>query len=566
MFGTLRKHRNWVLVIIIAFMVVPLLYWTDQTGGRGGGGGGATGPKVNGKTITAKMIEDYAREVRLLYFLNFRKWPEEDRERAQQIGFDLENEAYLRLFRVAKAEEMGVEVSDDLLRDLTIRLLGDPAQGGMPVDKFAREVLSQSSPPLTLDDFERFVTHDAAIQQLGSAVGAAGRLVTMDEAEEAYRRERQELAGDIVFFSLSNYLNKVVITNGALSNFFTMQAARYRVPERVRVSYIEFPKTNFIAEANERLAAITNLDFQLRDIYYKAGTNAFKDTNGNLMPEAEALTQIKEDQRDRLALSLAARRANEVANKLYDKQPLTLEAFEKTAEEEKFPTGVTMPFDIEEGPTNLVVSERFAQEAFQLDPTNKPVSFQPIGGSNGVYLIALKEKISGRPQAFGEVREKVEEDYKRFNAFTLARSSATNFIAQVTNSMPQKSFGEVAQQLGLKAETLPPISQNSQSLTNLEERLNARQLTSIMFSTEPGNVTPYIPNPPDGGYVAYVKSKLPIDEQKMREELPRFVAEMRYQRQNEIFNQWFRKQVEKETWLRDLLEKNRQAKQPAQPG
>ena len=100
----------------------------------------------------------------------------------------------------------------------------------------------------------------------------------------------------------------------------------------------------------------------------------------------------------------------------------------------------------------------------------------------------------------------------------------------------------------------------------LEERVDVRRLQSIMFSTEPGKLSPYLPNPPEGGYLVYVRAKLPIDEKKMREDLPKFVAEMRYQKQNEIFNQWFRKQVEKELWLRELLEKNRKAKQPSQPG
>jgi hypothetical protein len=540
MFGTIRRHQNWLWFVIIGLMIVSLLYWTDQRGDGSGRGKVADAPKINGKTVTPQTLDDYAREVRLLYFLNFRKWPEQNPEHAQQINFDLENEAWLRLFRVSKAEELGIQVSDQLLRDLTTRLLGD-----YPVDKFAKDVLEKANPPLTLDDFERFVTHDAAIQQLGTVVGAAGRMVTPGEAEETYRRDHQELAGEIVFLSISNYLSKVVITNGALSNFFSLSSARYRVPDMVKVSYVEFSKSNYFADADKQFASVTNLDYQIRDLYYRAGTNSFKDTNGNVLPEAEALTKIKEDQRDRLAISFAARRANEFANKLYDQKGLTLATFEKLATDEKLPLGVTPAFDIENGPTNMVVSEKFAQEAFQLDLATKPVSFQPIGGSNGVYLIALKEKIPGRPQTFQEVASKVTEDYKRMNAYTLANNEATNFIGRVTNAISQgKTFREVAQQLKLNAEALPPISLSTESVTNLEERVNIRQLRQVLFSTEPGKVSPYI-RTPDGGYVVYVKEKLPIDDKKMREDLPKFEAEMRYHKQNEIFNQWFRKQVEK---------------------
>ncbi|HWN95751.1 MAG TPA: peptidylprolyl isomerase [Methylomirabilota bacterium] len=540
MFVTLRRHRNWVLVLIVAFMIIPLLYWTDQTSGSGRGGGAADRvTEINGRIVTPRMLGEVQREVRLLYFLNFRKWPEEDHERAQQIGFDLENEAWLRLFRVGKAEEAGIHVSDKAVAELAHRLLGD-----YPVDRFEKEVLLPNA--LNADDFERFVMHDAAIQQLSSVVGAAGRMITPAEAEQLYRRENQELSGDIVFFSLSNYLSKVVITNGALTNFFGQQMSRYRVPDKMRVSYVEFAKTNFLADADKEIGNVTNLQARLLEIYYKAGTNSFKDTNGNVLSETAALEKIKDEQRDRLALNFAARRANEFANKIYDKQPLRAENLELAASEEKLPVHVTMPFDIREGPTNLDVAPRFAQVAFSLDPINRPISFEPIAGEKGIYLIALKDTIPGRAQSYEEVRDKVTDDYKHFNAYTLARNDGTNLVGIATNGLVQgKTFEESAQKLGLKVETLPPISQSTDSLTNLEARLNVRQLKSIVFSLEPNTVSSYIPNPPDGGFVVYVRAKLPFDETKLRQALPKFTAELRYQKQNEIFGQWFRKEVEK---------------------
>jgi hypothetical protein len=557
MFGTIRRHQNWLWFFIIGAMIVGLLWWTDQTTGRKGGRGinGGNAPQLNGKTITPKTLGEAEREVRLLYFLNFRKWPEQDHERAQQIGFDLETEAYLRLFRASKAEEAGVRISDQAIVDLVHRLLGE-----YPVDKFVKEVLEPNG--LKVDDFERFVTRDAAIQQLSSVVGAAGRLIPPAEAETIYRREHQELAGDIVFFHLSNYLSKVVITNGALAAWHSNQAARYRVPDRIRVSYVEFAKSNFLADADKQFATVTNLDLQLRELYFKSGTNTFKDTNGNVLSESAALVKIKEDQRDRLAIGFAARKANEFANKLYDKKEQRAENLESVAKEEGLNVQVTMPFDIETGPTNLDVSPKFAEIAFKLNAAENPISFQPIPGENGVYIIALKDTVPGRAQSFDEVRDKVTEDYKQINAFTLTRNEATNFIARATNALAQgKTFEEAAQQLNLKAETLPPISQSTESVTNLEERLNVRQLKNIMFSLEPGKVSSYIPNPPHGTFVVYVRAKLPFDETKVRQELPKFIAELRYQKQNEIFGQWFRKQIEKETWLREMIDKSSKARQ-----
>lgn len=537
MFGTIRRHQSWLWVFIIAAIIVSFVVYFQPGGGPNNPNAGASAFELNGKPVTEKMIRGAASEVRLLYFLNFRRWPEQDSERAQQMGFDIETEAYLRLFRASKAEEAGIRIPDQTVADLARRLMGD----NVDADRFAKELLIPNG--LSLDDFERFVRNDAAIQQLSSVVGAAGRLVTTAEAETLYRQEHQEVGGDIVFLNLSNYLGSVVVTNGALTNWYNMRG--YRTPEKVQVSYVEFALTNFHAEADKRFTEVTNMNQQLQDIYFKAGPDNFKDTNGVVMTQSNALAKIREDQRDRLAMSFAARRANEFANQLYDKQPVTVANFLALAASNGLPVQTSMAFDREEGPTNLNVSPKFVTTAFSLNATSNPVAVQPVEGETGLYIIALKQNIPSEPEPFELIKAKVEDDYKRYNAFTLAYSAATNFIAKATNGLAQgKTFEELAIASGLKAETLPPISARTESVTNLEERIDVRRLKSTMLTLEAGKVSTYMPNPPDGGYVIYVRGKLPIDETKLRAELPKFLSELRYQKQNEIFNKWFSKQLE----------------------
>ncbi len=547
MFGTIRRHQSWLWAIIVVLMIISLLYWVDQRPNGGGSQMGEQATVLNGKTVTPTMLKEALREVDLLYFLNFRKWPEQDSERAQQMGFDKDNQAWLRLLRVAKAEEAGVRVSSDTVATLAKRLLGD-----FPLDKFEKEVLQPNG--LSADDFERFVRHDAVIQQLSTVVGAAGRLITPAEAEALYRRDHQEVGGDIIFFNISNYLGKVAITNGALSNFFTLRQSTYRVPDRLRVSYVEFPKTNFYAEADKQFATVTNLELQLREMYIKSGgTNAFKDTNGVPLSESAALAQIKDDQRERMALGFANKRANEFANKVYDEatkgndpgRQILATLLDNVAAAEGLKTQITVPFDMEQGPTNLDVSPMFTRIAFSLNATNNPISFQPVPGQHAMYLIALKDMIPGRAQSFDEVKKQVEEDYRRMNAFSLTRTDATNFVARATNDLAKgKSFAELAQQANLKAEALPPISRATESITNLEERLDIRRLKGVALSLEPGKISDYIMNPPEGGYLLHVRAKIPFDEAKLRVELPKFTSQLRYQKQNELFDIWFNKQIE----------------------
>lgn len=541
--------------MVVAVTIVSFVVYFNPAEPAGGGGRGV--PQlgiIDGHRITPREFQEAAAETRLLYFLNYRKFPEMD-ETAAQRGFDLERETTLRLVRLAKVKEANIQVADSAVGEFARRLLGgDPAR----ITEFENQILRPAG--LTAADFERFVRNEAAVQQLSALYGAAGKLVTPAEAEEIYRRENQEVAAQVALFSVSNYLGRVTAADDVLMGWYSNQMARYRTPEQVSVAYVHFPSTNFTAEAEKQVAGISNLTARLQEAYFKIGTNNFKDTNGNVLPEDKAVAQIRSEERDRVAMMLARKKANEFANLLYDvlnnaKQP-NAGLLEQVARTNNLSVQVTRPFDAENGPTNLNVTPAFVQAAFSLNATSNPVLPQPLEGEHGFYIIALKETVPSRPQTFAEVKQKVVNDYKQSQAFTLMRAEATQFQTQLTNGLASgKSFDQLAAAAKVKTITLPPISRNTESLTNLDDVLNVRQLKNVVLSLEPNHASMFIPNPPDGGYIAYVKDRLPVNEAKMKEELPKFLAELRYMRQNQLFHQWFTKQVEKAAPNLPLLNK-----------
>ena len=46
------------------------------------------------------------------------------------------------------------------------------------------------------------------------------------------------------------------------------------------------------------------------------------------------------------------------------------------------------------------------------------------------------------------------------------------------------------------------------------------------------------------GFVVFLKSRLPANEEKMKQEMPRFMEEVRRARQGQAFQEWFRKSME----------------------
>ena len=55
--------------------------------------------------------------------------------------------------------------------------------------------------------------------------------------------------------------------------------------------------------------------------------------------------------------------------------------------------------------------------------------------------------------------------------------------------------------------------------------------------TSVGKASPFIPLR-EGGLLVYVAAKLPLDETRMKKDMPKFAEDVRRARQNEAFNMW----------------------------
>jgi parvulin-like peptidyl-prolyl isomerase len=70
-----------------------------------------------------------------------------------------------------------------------------------------------------------------------------------------------------------------------------------------------------------------------------------------------------------------------------------------------------------------------------------------------------------------------------------------------------------------------------------------QQLQETVFALPVGQSSKFIATA-DGGLVAYVKERLPVDAARMERELPFYLARMREQRQIVAFQEWFSRQVQ----------------------
>lgn len=555
MFGTIRKHQTWLWVLIISVVSIGMVVFFSPDVTLSGGGNADQGDygSINGDPIGATEYFEADKEVRLTEFLQTGKWPGNDEASSQRQ----ENQTVSRVFLVRKTREMGIRGSDKAAALMMHEQLREASAAQLET-----EVLKPNG--LKLADYERMVRNDVAIRQLLAAASVNARLVTPAEAEVLWRKENQESTAQLAVFWSSNYLSKVTITNGAISGFYSNRMSLYRLPDRLTVSYVEFPASNYFAEADTKLAGLTNLNEILSEYYNRGrnGTNGWTDTNGVVLTEVAAKDKIKDEMRRGEALLAARRAAADFGNELISQpDPNKASSLEEVARKRNVPVKTTKPFDRVGGLEEFAHEELaartedaqmetfqsfFREKAFALTP-DRPVLFTPIPGRQSIYIIALKSKIPSEQQPLDKVQEKVTADYKNFMALDMARKAGQAFQTNLTNGLAaKKSFTEIAAADKVTVIEVPPFSASTRSLTNLDSRISLRLLQNLASGIEVGQAGPYMPVQPqtDGGFIFYHKAHPPIDEAKLQAALPEFVAQIRSYRQNEAFQQWFRRQAE----------------------
>ena len=151
-------------------------------------------------------------------------------------------------------------------------------------------------------------------------------------------------------------------------------------------------------------------------------------------------------------------------------------------------------------------------------------------------------------------------DYRYDQAKNMARQNGLTFFMSLTNGLAQgKTFDALCADAKLQPLPLPAFSISTRSLPEVENQINLNMLKQLAFTTAPGKVSGFQWTA-EGGIILYVKAKLPVDETRMKTELPAFIAAVRQQRQQEAFQLWFQQEFSRN--VRALLAQPQQQPPP----
>lgn len=534
MFGTIRKHQTWLWVIIIGVMVLSMALFTQMSGSGNAQRRAGDHGEIDGKPITDAEFQNAWNEASLNYFMRYREFPEGTRN-----GWNQEQQAYERLFLNRKLEQYNIHADSDSVAKVAGLFLNTLGRGE-PYSLEEFEAQHLQSQRMTTDDFRRFAEHYVAIQQLVSVIGASGALTPPAEIESLYIQGHQEVKAQAVVFSASNYLANIPEPAPALlGQYYTNEEAQYREPDRMQVSYVHFNITNYLADAKQTLG--TNIDSEVEDIFRREGTNLL--TLGKT--ETEQKAKIHEYLIRGVALSNAWNSALSLQRNLTNSEDLNMLAKQKGLE-----VKITKPFDKEYGPSDLELPPNYpVSELFNLT-TDDPFLPTPLRAEDGVYILAFNKFIPSRVPPLEEIRSRVIADFKEFQATRTAQMSARLFEQTATNGLAKgQTFSEIASAAKVKPINLPPFSASTESLPDLEDKVDLNTFKQAVIETPTGKMTGLIPtrsavspDVPTGAMIVYVSERLPVDKTTMQADLPEFSKRVRQARENQAFDMWFAKE------------------------
>ena len=554
MIGTIRRHQNWLWGVVIAATIFSFVYYLSPSqSGAGAGFRDSSAPdlgSVNGEPITPAQLGAAEKEARLFYFLRTHTWPDPSDQNKQ-----IRHLAEQGLVIQSLLKDYKIIATTDAADRFTRQIFGVPPGQAMPQDKLndwiQNELMRKGG--LIWEDFDRFARHQAAQDYLMALFGMSGKLITPKEEEFFYRRENEPIVTEIVSFLATNYYGATVPSETNLQDYFTKHEAEYRLPDRVQINYVLFDPSNFMAKASQLVG--TNVDEKASEIYHQQGPDAFRDETNKPLSEPEAVAKIKKQMFQYAAFQEARKAANELLTALSEGRdaahPYTTSDLEKLAKARSLPYQTTEPFDEKNGCKDLVVPAKAMRVLFSLrtdapDDADRSLLYapSPLLGESNIYVVGLQNRFPSQVQPLSAVREQVLKDYREFKALELAKEAGEQFAGAAQFGLSQgKSFDAVCAAQKLKPENLPPFALVTTNPPPGLDKISFQHLEEAVFPVPTEQSSKYIPIN-DGGLVAYVKARQPVNEEKMKEELPFYLSRMREQRQVAAFQEWLSRQIQ----------------------
>lgn len=442
----------------------------------------------------------------------------------EEMNAALRKEAWQRVAVLRKAQAESILVTDEEVKQQIQMMPLFRAQNGAFDGNIYKAILQQLG--LTPRQAEELFREQIVIYKL-LACPAQAALISPYELEKAYHLYTDRFVLDYVVVPRAQVEKKVAVSKEEAQALFAQNPAAFRMPAKVRVSYVEFPVSSYSAKAVVPEGAALQVYNKNIEQYRVQTSNSMAAVEYKPFEkvEGEITKQLQQAAARKLAAEKAAEFVEKVAPKADGGQPNFAGAAAAAGLKIK-----TMPaFGAQDDLKGIDETAPFRQAAFSLD-TDADTSFSdPVIGKDTVYVLSLEQRYAAFIPTFDAVEAEVTKEVREQAIAKALAERAVEIDQAVVKSMSTgASFKAAVAPFGLKVQTTPEFDMSTESKDKY-----ADVLASLCINVPQGKLCK--PAPVEGGVLlACVTSRKSTDATvglpAIREELVDSLSRGRAQR------------------------------------
>jgi hypothetical protein len=515
----IRSRILWgffAIIISVAFVAVGSCFNEPQDSLVAG--------KINGKKISANTSDQVVQAIR-----GFGR--NRDNQTAANV---IDRRAWEQLAARMNAEKNGLSAGKEEIRAVLREAASFQGANGFDLNRY-RMILAEQG--LTPAMYEGLVAHQLAMMKSAALVESATWVAPMELEDELAAMT------DLFTVQVATVSNKFASVEMRLSDdtyrkFYEENKASFALPDRMAVSYLEFPVTNYL-----KYVSVPEGDLQE---YYDSHVNTYTRTTTNSATETIPYAEVRGKILSELQMEEARYCAStSVTFNIYGKLANAgSNALQVAAAQAKLTVKTSPLFSAEDTLYWVENSKEFAEAAFELDPDRTDSRFGIVKGETHVYVI---EPILRSP-AHTPTYEDVLNDL-RPRAMAKARTEAfQSYTKELRADLRKlveegKNFSAAAKAKALNVSTSITYTVSDVQSQKIE---NGFSIAYGAMTLKKGAISEAIPASTAQSLIVYVQDRRPGDAlaaEMMRSQIRSGIAR---RRSSSLFGDWLTSNLAKQ--------------------
>jgi hypothetical protein len=495
MMKLLRKHRDW-LMIVIAILAIPFVFYFVQ---RPDYGAMRTDQfaRIYDRNVSMLEAQQFTRLLSLAQALGMSEFVG---TMTAGAGFN-QNQAAVQfivnlLVLRHEAERLGLRASASEVAEVVRKLPAFQGESGFDINKFNDLVQNNLAPlGLTEDHVEQLVRDQIAMNEIQKLL-AAGVSLPKSELDENFQRAYDKLYVTVIRLRAGDFDKDIKINDEDVQKYYDAHKAELKTDEKRKVEFVQLT----LNDQERKLAGKERIE----------------------------------------ALQKLADRATDFTQALLEKDG----DFKQAAAKFQLPVHETGEFTAAEPDPQLKGDPQLGAAAFKL--TAQEPHSDAVQGADGFYILHLTGKTDARPLTLEEAKPKIVDALKKTRARELLSTRGAELVQQLREAKKSNQpLDAVIAKAGVKPEKLPAFSlidEESEKSDGNEEKKQSPELLTIKEAVallNPGDVTDFVPSGSDG-LIAILEKREPVTDASGGEKKAAFEKRILGNKERIVLVEWLR--------------------------